>query len=187
MDAACRGPHSRRWLSASASPPSPRLDADTASVARDAQTSSSQPNTRLGVLPLMTVRSTSSAAIHKSYSQFDLSALPDISTVDKAVLRLWVAAVLTPGTIEVVPVLGPWQEDTITANSSPALGPPIASFTVSSSDCLNYINVDVTALVRDWASGYLANDGLALVGSGSVNVVFDTKESILMSHGPSWR
>ena len=127
----------------------PSVRGDTASVARDAQTSFSQPNTKLGVLPLMTVRSTPTSAIHKSYAQFDLSALPDISTVDKAVLRLWVGAVLTPGTIEVVPVLGPWQEDTITANSSPALNAPTASFTVTSSDSLNYININITALVRD--------------------------------------
>src|SRR6185503_3775160 len=47
-----------------------------------------------------------------------------------------------------------------------------------------FITVDVTALVQDWSSGQRANNGLALVGSGSVNVVFDTKESIVFSQGP---
>ena len=54
------------------------------------------------------------------------------------------------------------------------------------SDTLHFIDVDVTGLVQDWASGYLDNHGLALRGveSGAVNVVFDTKESFLTSHAP---
>ena len=109
--------------------------------------------------------------------------MPDAANVEKAVLRLWVAAVLTPG-IEVLPVVDPWQEASIMANSSPSLGSAITSFSVASADGLHSINVDVTALVRDWVSGNLANNGLALVGSGAVNVVFDTKESIVFSHSP---
>lgn len=164
----------------------PWLRADTLNVAGDAHTSSTQPNSKFGLLPLMTVRSAPSGAILNSYTKFDLSALPPAPSVDKAVLRLWVGLVVTPGTIEVVPVLEPWQEGTITANSSPDLGSPITSFAVASGDFLHYIDVDVTALAQDWASGYLANNGLALrgVSPGSVNVVFDTKESILTSHGP---
>jgi len=55
-----------------------------------------------------------------------------------------------------------------------------------SSDTLHFIDVDITALVQDWASGYLDNHGLALraVESGAVHVVFDTKESMLTSHSP---
>jgi hypothetical protein len=162
----------------------PRLNADTLNVAADAQTSSALPGTKFGILPLMTVRTASSGAAYKSYAQFDLTALPDAPNVSKAVLRLWVAAVLTPGTVDVVPVLEPWQEAKITADASPMLGSPIVSFSVTNADSLHFINVDVTALVQDWSSGYLANHGLALVGSGSVNVVFDTKESIVFSQAP---
>jgi hypothetical protein len=138
------------------------------------------------VLPLMTVRKAPSGAIFNSYVKFDLSALPDAATVDKTVLRLWVNLVTTPGTIEVLPVLAPWQEATISANASPDLGSPITSFAVASGDCFHFIDVDITSLVQDWASGYLANNGLALRGvtPGSVNVVFDTKESILFSQAP---
>lgn len=77
-------------------------------------------------------------------------------------------------------MLAPWQEATITANSSPDLGSPITSFALASGDCFHFIDVDITALAQDWASGYLANNGLALrgVSPGSVNVVFDTKESV---------
>ena len=102
-------------------------------------------------------------------------------------LRLWVAAVLTPGTIEVLPVVDPWQEASISANSSPALGSAITSFSVASADGLHSINVDVTALVRDWVSGNLANNGLALVGSGSVNVCSTPRRASSSATRPSWR
>jgi hypothetical protein len=112
--------------------------------------------------------------------------LPASPTVDKTVLRLWVAAVITPGTIEVVPILTPWQESSITANLSPELGLPVASFDVGLEDAGHFVDVDVTELVQDWASGAMDNHGLALRGveSGAVNVVFDTKESVLTSHAP---
>jgi len=164
----------------------PCIRADTLNVSGDAQTSSTQANFRFGLLPAMTVRSAPAGAILNSYTQFDLSALPTAPTVDKAVLRLFVAVVVTPGTIEVVPILEPWQEGTITGASSPALGSPITSFAVASGDSLHFVDVDVTTLVQDWASGYLANNGVALrgVSPGSVNVILDTKESILFSHAP---
>jgi hypothetical protein len=134
----------------------------------------------------MTVRNGPSGPILNSYERFDLSALPDGPSVDKAVLRLWVNLVTSPGTIEVVPVLEPWQEGTITAASSPVVGAPVTSFDVGSGDSLRFITVDVTALVQDWASGNLDNHGLALrgVSPGAVNVIFETKESVLFSHGP---
>jgi len=165
----------------------PRLAAgDTLNVTGDAQTSSQQSTLKFGLTPAMSVRNASTGAILNSFAQFDLSALPTAPTVDKAVLRLFVAGVTTPGTIEVVPVLEPWQEGTITAVSSPPLGSPITSFAVGSSDALHYVDVDVTTLVQDWVSGYQANNGVALrgVSPGAVNVLFDTKESIVFSHSP---
>src|SRR5512134_2776953 len=83
----------------------PSVRADTLNVAADAQTSSALPNLRFGPLPGMAVRNAASGAIVKSYAQFDLSALPASPSVDKTVLRLWVASVITPGTIEVAPIL----------------------------------------------------------------------------------
>jgi hypothetical protein len=105
--------------------------------------------------------------------------------VQKAVLRLWVFGVVTPGTVEVVPVVAPWQEGTIAGDTSPILGTPVASFPVASGDTLHFVDVDVTGLVSDWARGLQDNHGLALrAASASVNVVFDTKESIVTSHAP---
>jgi uncharacterized protein YjbI with pentapeptide repeats len=137
-------------------------------------------------VPALAVRQGASGPIHTSYARFELSALPDGPIVQKSILRLWVLAVLTPGTIEVLPVVEPWNEATITAAASPVLGTPVASFAVESGHALHFIDVDVTGLVRDWATGILDNHGLALRGAagGAVNVLFDSKESVLTSHSP---
>lgn len=160
--------------------------ADTLHVAADAQTSSAQPALRLGLLPAMAVRSGGGGPVFTSYLRFDLSVLPANPAVQKATLRLWVFGVVTPGTIEVVPVAAPWQESTITAATAPALATTIATFAVEGGDALHFVDVDVTGLVKDWASGFADNRGLALRGpeSGAVYVVFDTKESIVTSHPP---
>ena len=55
----------------------PWLGADTLNVAGDAQTSSSQPNTKYGLWPSMSVRNAPTGTILNSYAKFDLSALPD--------------------------------------------------------------------------------------------------------------
>ena len=142
----------------------PCARADTLNVAADAQTSSAQPTTKFGLLPAMAVRQGPSGAILKSYARFDLSALPADAAVQKAVLRLWVLAAATPGTIEVLPIVDPWEEGTITAAVSPYLGAPITSFAVDSGQTLHFINVDITSLVQDWISGAVDNHGLALRG-----------------------
>ena len=112
------------------------LSADTLHVTADAQTSSSQPGVRYGSYPSMTVRGGGGSTLN-SYMRFDLSTLPDDPVVQKATLRLWVFGVVTPGTIEVLPVAAPWQEGTISASNSPPLLTPIASFAVESSTALH--------------------------------------------------
>jgi Collagen triple helix repeat (20 copies) len=162
----------------------PGLRADTLTVAADAQAGPGP--RRFGLLPQMTVRSTGAGPVFDGYIRFELSPLPDAPTVQKAVLRLWVNAVAAPGSIEVRPVLEPWDERTIAGDSAPLVGPPVTSFDVASGDHLNFVEVDITALVRDWATGAMDNHGLALRGvdDASVDVAFDTKESDGFSHEP---
>ena len=164
----------------------PAVRGDTVHVVADAHTSSALPAFRFGLLPSMAVRQAPNGPIHVGYARFTLSTLPEDGTVQKAVLRLWVLAVLTPGTIQVVPVVSPWTEATISGETSPVLGAPIASFAVESQDALHFVEVDVTGLVQDWASGALDNHGIALRGvdGGAVSALIDTKESILTSHAP---
>lgn len=162
----------------------PCARADTLHVAADAQTSSTQPTLRFGLFPAMSVRQGGGGPVMNSYIRFDLSAFPENPVVQKAMLRIFVFGVVTPGTIEVLPVMVPWQESTITAATSPALGPAVASFAVQGSDTLQFVQVDVTGVVQDWARGFSDNRGLALRGVGAVNVIFDSKEAIVTSHAP---
>src|SRR5262245_37276157 len=164
----------------------PRLYAHTVSVAADAQTSASEPDARFGAAPEMRVRQRLGGTAVASHARFDLSELPNGADVRKAVLRLWVAGVIEPGTVELALIAEPWSEDSITAADSPALGATVASFTVTNAQARHFIEVDVTSLVQDWESGVLDNHGLAMRGAdgGRVNVLFDTKESTGTSHPP---
>ena len=89
--------------------------------------------------------------------------------------------------VEVLPILGQWQEGTITAGSGPELGAPVAVFAVEEGHVSQFVDVDITGLVRDWVSGALENHGLALRAeeAGAVNVSFHTREGFLTSHAPA--
>jgi hypothetical protein len=162
----------------------PSARADTVSAAADAQASSAQPALKFGSLPVMSVRQGARGSLI-SYARFDVSALASEPAVQSAVLRLWVRSVAAPGTIEVVPVLGPWQESAITGASAPELGAPAAVFAVQEGYASQFVDVDVTGLVRDWASGGLENYGLALRAEDSANATFHTREGFLTSHVPA--
>jgi hypothetical protein len=100
-----------------------------------------------------------------SYIRFSPDTLPSHSCVGKAVLRLHVNGVTAPGTFDVYQVNGGWAEGTLTFNTAPSLG---ASATgnrpraVSPSDLGTFIQVDITALVRNWFNGTTPNNGIAL-------------------------
>ncbi len=165
--------------------------ADTLSPAADASTNSRRPTLNRAIDPWMTVCDASvcslqSGAVFRSFARFSMSALPGGAIVDKAVLRLWVGYVLKPGTIDVVRVVTPWDEQTITDAFSPGLGSIVASFAVTSADSLQFIEVDITPLVKEWALDPSSNFGLALLPTGGVNVLFDSKENPLTSHVPRW-
>jgi hypothetical protein len=162
---------------------------ETLNVAADAQTNSKYPALKSGSDLAMTVCNApicnlQAGAVFNSFARFDLSALPEGATVDKAVLRLWAGAVLKPGTVNIARVLDAWDEASLTAASSPTLDSILASFPVGSGDALHFIDVDVTTLVQEWALDPTSNYGLALVPSGGVSVLFDTKENPLTGHAP---
>ena len=164
----------------------PRLHADTVSVAADAQTHANQPDVRFGTAAAMSVRQRLNGSIIRSHARFDLSRLPPGADVQNAILRLWVVGVSNPGVVELAPIVEPWQEENITGASAPALGATVASFTVDAGDAQHFIEVDITGLAQDWASGVVDNHGLALRGveGSTVIVTFDTKESTQTSHPP---
>ena len=150
----------------------------------DTFVSSARPNFNYGVSPILVVQPGTT-----SFIQFDLSALPLGSEVNKATLRLYVDAFVKPGSFDVYPVNGAWAESTLTYNTPPpqlgnsaTSGNPIA---ISSTSLNKFVLVDITPLVQGWVSGTTVNHGLALaLTSATGTFSFDAKESLLTGNGP---
>jgi hypothetical protein len=159
--------------------------ADTLHSAADTTTNLRAPNDNYGIWPTVTVRGGSSEVRH-GFVRFDLGPITDLpagTTVERAVLRAYAVLVVSPGPIEIHPVLTPWQEGSLVWNTPPAIGPSAATLAIASADRLGFVTADVTSVVRDWLAGTLPNEGLALVpGTSGVRVELDSKESPLTSH-----
>ena len=150
-------------------------------LTNDARVSSTQPSTNFGSGANLDVQT----GTDRSFVKFNLSTLPAGTTgnsVAKATLRLWVNTVTASGSMNIVRVTGAWAEDTITNATAPSLGSNEATG-VPVTDANSFVTVDVTALVKDWLNGVLANNGIALVGNAAgTSVRFDSKENTLTSH-----
>src|SRR5439155_24788097 len=85
------------------------------------------------------------------------SSCPPGNEVNKATLRLFVSHVKHPGTFSVVgigPSTVPWTEGTITNNNSALTAPPYLLETTSAPMAqYQFINIDITNLVKDWLNG----------------------------------
>jgi Collagen triple helix repeat (20 copies) len=160
--------------------------AETLVVAADSHTQSRATHLIAGGMPMVEVKNHGAGPEYRAFIRFDLSALPADATIGRAVLRLWASDVDRAGTVEVAPVLEPWEEKTLSAVNAPAVAPSVASFDVVGADQRHFVSVDVTGLVRDWLSGARPNNGVALVGSedAPITVKFDSKENTWTSHGP---
>ncbi|MGI8772849.1 MAG: DNRLRE domain-containing protein [Acidobacteriaceae bacterium] len=151
--------------------------------AADTFSLSAQPNKNFGSQPLLVVQKGAN-----SYVRFNLGALPANASVNKAVLRLYVDAVQQGGSFDAYEVNTAWSEGALTAGNAPAPGSSATGghpVTVAASSHGQFILLDITALLQNWMSGAVANNGLALALTGtSGSFAFDSKESILTSHEP---
>ena len=105
----------------------------------------------------MTVRS--HAKDYRSFVRFDVSAIPDGSTIDTATFTL--CAVSVPGqerTYEVHRVTEAWGETTITWNNQPTVAPAATTTatTPASPACMSW---DVASDVQAWVDGTGDNFG----------------------------
>ena len=148
---------------------------------QDAFTNSASPGTNYGANPLLVVN----AASEISYIQFNLASVPAGATLSQATLKLFVNGVTNPGSFNVDLVTSSWAEGTITSNTAPVIGTAIASnVDVNSNQTNQYVLVDISPAVYEWLNGSQANNGIALIGNGSFNASFDSKENTGASHAP---
>lgn len=148
-----------------------------ATLVADAHVNSALPAVNSGAISNLNVGGGYTALV-----EFDLSTLPAGATaaqISKAVLRLYCNRVDTAGVVNFSPVNAAWGEYSVTFQTLPAVGSPVASAQVSGAGA--YVTVDVTALVKGWVSAPATNDGIALTATAAA-VEFDSKENDLTAH-----
>lgn len=157
--------------------------ADTFHLTDDSFINLGAPAQTNGDKPALDVQGT--GANRKAFLRFDLTGLPSSGNIEKAVLYLLVNDVADPGAASVQAVLSAWDEATLKASTSPALGAVYATLNVSSQSEGKIVSIDLTQLVQDWRNG-LANFGIAVVSSAvdPVRISFDSKENTRTSFSP---
>jgi hypothetical protein len=160
----------------------------------DAHTSATSVNGNFGTNPALTV-----SGNNTGYARFNISHLLPAGTkaddVAKASVKFYVSKVATAGKLDVYPILGDWDEKTITFNNAPPIGPLAQTTQQINRDAQgNYVLIDVTDLVKQWlgdgtGQNALPNYGFALlphpVEAGSqqlADINFDSKENSQTSH-----
>jgi len=151
-------------------------DANTTNSPKDA-------DSNFGTNPNLIVSS-----INNAYLKFKLSpALPSgtqSSDIAKATLKLYVGTVTSSGALDLYQVASPWNEKTITANTTPNLGALINSgIQIDASRKGQFLTIDVTSIVCSWLDG-APNNGIAIIAASGANVTFDSKENSQTSHEP---
>jgi len=158
--------------------------AASSTLVADSYTASTAPTANKGKATTLNVSGPPDATlVQNAYIRFDLSTLPAAATADdiaKATLTIYVTKVTGSGSFDVKRVASAWTESTINAGSPPTLGTAEQSAVpVAATDANQFKVVDVTAAVKAWRDGSLANNGLAMVANAvdGLNARFDSKES----------
>ena len=124
-----------------------------------------------------------------TYIKFNLSGIPAGASVNKAMLRLYVDAILKPGSFDVYELDSSWNENSLAFNTPPPKNGASATgghpVSITTSNLNQFVMVDVTSLVKAWLNNTVANNGVALaLTTNSGMFSFDSKESIFTSHEP---
>ena len=151
--------------------------------AADTFVASSTPTTNYGTQPILAVQNGVT-----SFVQFNLSAIPQGSTVNKATIRLYVDTVVTPGSFDIYQVNSAWSEGSVTYHTIPSIGASATndnptSITAASKN--KFLLIDITTLAQNWLNGSVPNNGVALQLTGTTgSFSFDSKEATATSHEP---
>lgn len=122
----------------------------------DSWTGQAKPNSNNGDAPRLRLQSTATGQGKRAYVYWGLPFLPGSGArVHWAVLRFWVANNWS-GThnLSARRITGPWQEGQITWNTAPSVsGENVAQTVVTNFGPGQYIEFDLTAMLRDVAAG----------------------------------
>ena len=163
----------------------------------DAHTSFSSANGNFGSATALTVSPNNTAYVKFEIGQ---TLAPGIKgdDVGRATVQLFVNKVTNAGKLDLYPILGPWDEKTISANNAPPLGSlAVTTQQINKDAQSNYVVIDITDLVKQWlgdgtGQNALPNYGFALIPHPIdpdtpelANISFDSKENSQTSHDGS--
>ncbi|HEV3198011.1 MAG TPA: DNRLRE domain-containing protein [Bryobacteraceae bacterium] len=153
----------------------PALWAVDGTLAGDTYISSTSPNSNFGAATTVSVNAANTGLV--IFNPF-LPSPP--SALAKAWLRIYVNKVNAAGSLNFALVNQPWNESTINGNGGLTFGAPFTSAPVTIAN--TFILVDVTAQVQGWMVNPASNNGIAISGNGSTDVLLDSKENTATSH-----
>jgi hypothetical protein len=154
----------------------------------DAYIKASSPTSNFGVLPEIEVRPDNDAN-RRGLVRFDVSSIPQGSTVTSAMLYLYEKDKKEDQITYLFRLTSPWSEDSVTW-SAPWIAAggdfddshAYASFIPNQSSCMR--EIDITGLVQEWVDG-LPNYGLLLNSTGPNHIVrFSSKENVAVEEHP---
>lgn len=157
----------------------PRARAMQVTLVADSHVNAARPTLNSGAISNINI-----GGGYTGLMQFDLSLLPAGTTpaqITRAVLRVYVNQLATPGAVNLAPVTSAWSEYGVTFATMPAIGGIAQTFMVSQPNA--YVAIDVTAVVQGWLAAPLSNQGLALT-AGTAVLQLDSKENDLTAHAP---
>jgi hypothetical protein len=109
--------------------------------------------------------------------------------IGHATLTVYVNKAVTAGTLSASALLGAWSENTVTYSTTPAQGQTVAVASVTAGG--QFVELDVTDLVRGWLNGDNNPSDTTYVGGGNFGIylaspdgvfVLDSKEATTTSH-----
>jgi hypothetical protein len=102
---------------------------------------------------------------YEAYFKFLLSSIPGGASIESVTFRVYPTS-STDSALQIKKLDSAFSDSTTWA-TKPTLGSFIVSGVYTAGDYNNVSDDDLTALVRDWQSGAVTNEGLALVQEGT--------------------
>ena len=108
-------------------------------------------------------------SVYTSLLKFDIPGIPAGGELINAVLRLFVSEIDSTGNlpIKVNRILASFNPDTVTWNTAPAYTPTSSEFNVNCHNIGQFVEADVSELVRSWINKSYHNNGIALTGKAN--------------------
>jgi hypothetical protein len=165
------------------------VQALTLPVNQDAAISSSQTSKSNGVGSKLPVNAKDSVLLAFSYGSVPAGITS--AEVATATLRLWVNTkkASTGDTLKIYSLPAGWDEHTVTSATAPAIGSLITSVPVANVTLGNWLEVDVSAMLKIYLDNPSTAPAAILIQAGSLAskavVAFDSKENSATGH-PAW-